>query len=204
MSDEYYQSPVEVFSESPRIFTIRLENKDDITNSLAERFWNECRKCKNRINPEFSRIRNRIEIDGVVYKYYRMSWCDDCMEKYHKGVFNRKRTRSGFYSAGELYGRTKNNARQKGIDFNLDRTWFELRYNLGICEYTGLRFCLEKKGKIPSPLSPSIDRISPAKGYTKDNCVMCCWAINLLKYQWEMSEVIPLVKALIDKSNKPK
>lgn len=76
--------------------------------------------------------------------------------------------------------------KKNGIEYDLDRDWILERLR-GTCEITGLPFKHQKHvpGKSkpgPGPKSPSIDRIDPAKGYTKDNCRMVLHCVNMFKF----------------------
>lgn len=83
--------------------------------------------------------------------------------------------------ANELYQNAKKRAKKLRLSFNLTREWIEDRLRLGHCELTGVPFTLER-GRHPA--SPSVDRRSPAKGYTKANCRLCTFHINVSLSQW--------------------
>jgi hypothetical protein len=70
----------------------------------------------------------------------------------------------------------------KGLTFELDANWAAARWT-GKCEVTGLDFAPPERrtGYKNRNFSPSIDKIDPAKGYTKDNCRFVLLAVNSLK-----------------------
>jgi hypothetical protein len=79
-----------------------------------------------------------------------------------------------------MLGAAKSRAKKKGLDYSLDKAWLLARLTPMKCELTGLDLRMlddEHHGR-QAPLAPSIDRIDSAKGYTKDNCRVVCWAIN--------------------------
>lgn len=84
-----------------------------------------------------------------------------------------------------MLSRFKSKAKSESLPFNLDLEWFRSRIEQNTCEVTGLEFeWLQyeggRKGR-RSLFSPSVDRIDNSRGYTKDNCRMVVWGVNLLK-----------------------
>jgi hypothetical protein len=94
-------------------------------------------------------------------------------------------------------------AKKEGLEFDLDKDWIEKRINHGCCEETGIPFKrLEYKRNGQGrrgPWVPSIDRIDNAKGYTKSNCRVVVWMLNLMKSNWTDSDVQALCLALAAK-----
>jgi len=89
----------------------------------------------------------------------------------------------------------------------------ELDFNLEIldlykqlqqpCPKTGITFVLNNKGQNignRNPYSPSIDKIDPTKGYTKDNCRIVCWWYNVTKQRYSDEEVLNLCKQIVASS----
>lgn len=56
----------------------------------------------------------------------------------------------------------------------------------GLCYYTGDKLLLEAN----SLLTISVDRIDPLLPYQRDNMVLCCHIVNLMKQQLQVSEFI--------------
>jgi predicted nucleic acid-binding Zn ribbon protein len=94
---------------------------------------------------------------------------------------------------------TKSRAKTLGIAFNLDEAWMASRWT-GSCELTALPFSemTERKGYKNTHFSPSIDRISPTKGYTKNNCRIVLWAVNSFKRDGTDEEMYRIARALMD------
>lgn len=87
------------------------------------------------------------------------------------------------YVAKKMSAKSQN-ARDRGIEFNL--TFASMRNLLSAkkCYYTGLQMTKSSGVKqIGSDLT--IDRIDASKGYVKGNVVACCYAANQLKSQVE-------------------
>lgn len=88
------------------------------------------------------------------------------------------------------------------LEFNLDAEWLLPRLK-GRCEITNLEFKMvkaeyrKKKQSGPKPFSPSIDRIDPNKGYTKDNCRLIISCVNAFKSTMTDKQMKNVAKALL-------
>ncbi len=85
--------------------------------------------------------------------------------------------------AAVLYGACRRRAEQKGIPFTLTKEWLQEKLS-GSCEATGLPFIFPEHKAGRGPLSPSVDRIDPEKGYTPENCRVIVWALNCAISTW--------------------
>lgn len=83
--------------------------------------------------------------------------------------------------ASRLKTRSKDNARNKNISFDLTKEYInELNAKQnGLCYWYGVK--METSLKPAFPLQYSLDRIDSSKGYTKDNVVLCSLMANLGK-----------------------
>lgn len=90
----------------------------------------------------------------------------------------------------------KQQCAEKGIPFDLDGTWAYKRLSKG-CELTGIPFELDVDGSI-SLYSPSIDRIDPTKGYTKDNCRLILNSLNCFKGTGTDEHIFQIAEALLN------
>lgn len=90
-------------------------------------------------------------------------------------------------------------SRQRNHEFNLTAEWAAATYT-GFCSLTGLPFinsAAQEAGTSGGrPYSPSIDRISPLKGYTQDNCRWVLFAVNSLKGTMTDAEMLTIARAL--------
>lgn len=106
--------------------------------------------------------------------------------------------------AYNLTNSTKYRAKKGGMSYDLDIDWIKER--LTVCEVTGVPFELrnvkikQSKGNYidRSPRSPSVDKINPSLGYTKNNCRVVIWWYNLCKATWSDDEVFKIIKEWIN------
>lgn len=85
-----------------------------------------------------------------------------------------------------------------GITSDLTIEWIEEKVARDECERTGIPFSdnLDLTAS-KDPFAPSLDRIDPAKGYTKDNVQVVCTIYNLAKSDWGDGPVIKMATALL-------
>lgn len=110
--------------------------------------------------------------------------CDSCYPAYRSSV-------NLFYSS-----RTR--AASKSLDHDLTLEYILAQVRKGFCARTGVAF---KSGGSDysdrNPDTPSIDRIDPTKGYTKDNVQFVTWHYNQAKGRFSDEEVLDLCKRVI-------
>jgi len=88
--------------------------------------------------------------------------------------------------------RLRKRATQKKLGFDLDDEWLTKKAARGVCEITGIPFDYNELAFVPS-----VDRIDSTKGYTKDNCMLILWLLNIAKgpedynllYEWAVEFV---------------
>lgn len=66
------------------------------------------------------------------------------------------------------------------------------------CALTGIDFVIEKK----HPLCPSLDKIEPDKGYTKDNVQWLSWAANRAKGDLTTHDFVTMCKRIVEVSER--
>lgn len=94
----------------------------------------------------------------------------------------------------------KSRAKKHGFEFDIDLKFLEELVSSKCCMVTGIPYNLGSRGGSKTyPFMPSIDRIDPSKGYTKDNCRLVCNIVNTAKLDWPesiLSETYKMVKML--------
>ena len=96
------------------------------------------------------------------------------------------------------YYRVKYNAEQRGIEFNVDLSYFE---SLPMtCHYTGVELTIERN----RDNTISYDRLDNSKGYVPGNIVTCCVNVNEMKRKMTKQELIEWCKKIVAHSEEKK
>jgi hypothetical protein len=144
----------------------------------------KCFKCKEfKTIEEFSK--NRSNYDG--YKKV----CKECFANYDSVKKGYEKKSKKYKTSLDHYFNSKipsikKKCELKNIPFDLKKGDLLEKYKLqnGRCYYSNLEI-EHNVGKL-SYNSISIERLSPEKGYTKDNIVLCAFNIN--SFKWMMNE----------------
>lgn len=72
----------------------------------------------------------------------------------------------------------RNRAERKGIPFNITKDDISIPEK---CPVLGITMKFTKGRRMQTHLTPTIDRIDPAKGYVKGNVIVVSWRVNWLK-----------------------
>lgn len=113
-------------------------------------------------------------VDG---RNYLFALCNSC-----KNASLKKRRHSNIQE--RLYHSCKHRATRQSLPFNLALEDIVVPV---VCPILGL--ILDPRGGKRSDLTPTVDRINPLKGYTKDNIVVCSWRANKLKSDATITEL---------------
>jgi len=97
-----------------------------------------------------------------------------------------------------LVSSSKYRAKLNNLEHDLDYEWAKERVHF--CEATGIKLEIRDCKTISknnyanrNPRTPTIDKIDPKKGYTKDNCRVVCWWYNLAKSYYSDETVLELM-----------
>jgi len=155
-------------------------NKEQKTNT---KYCNKCKTFKPR--SEFIKDKNS--------RYGLKNHCRPCLNSIRAARIIIPKTR-----LKKILNGVKSRAKEKNMPFNLNYEWVEVHARNG-CEMTGIPFDFSnpKNGNRINAHAPSVDRINPTKGYTKDNCRMVCWLYNSAKSYYTDKDVFNMAKALI-------
>lgn len=88
-------------------------------------------------------------------------------------------------------------AAERKIPFDLANEWVQFQLDLGVCELSGMKFEFALSGGRPHPFAPSLDRIDNSKGYTKGNCRIILWCLNLALNTWGEDVMLPVWRAIL-------
>lgn len=109
-----------------------------------------------------------------------------------KRPFNMTATEFDLYAAKRLVWKAEN-AKKRGIEFNLTIASMKNLLSAKKCFYTGIGLTKSTGKEDKLKLSDfTIDRIDGSKGYTKGNVVACCHAANQMKNQFESLGIVGL------------
>lgn len=142
----------------------------------------ECDKIRLRIfkekNPNYFKVKGKERYDRTEnparYLKYR--------EKNLDRVNNYMRTTRGRFLT--LLNSARGRAKKASVPYELDLEWLMEKYEKQskCCLLTGIQLLLESNrggSRAFGPFSPSLDRIIPKLGYTKENTRLVCTFINL-------------------------
>lgn len=111
---------------------------------------------------DFSSYREYKQSYNSWHRAHNPEYHSDRHKKYNRGIKG-------------LYSRLKRQARSAKVACDISmEDLVELR-KIG---------CVYECGNSLSSASPSLDRINPKAGYTKDNVVPCCIKCNMIKGDW--------------------
>jgi len=89
------------------------------------------------------------------------------------------------YAVSDSLPRARSRAAQCHLPFDLTPEFVAdlMRSQNFVCAVSGLRFDLFRTGarekKVRLPFRPSLDRITPERGYIQDNVRIVCFAVNM-------------------------
>lgn len=96
--------------------------------------------------------------------------------------------------------RARLRSKASGTPFAIDFAFVREQYaeQKGKCYYTGLKFSLEKgfgRGS-KNGLTPSLERVDNAQGYTEENTVIVCVHANRAKMHYDLEDLLLLSRRL--------
>jgi hypothetical protein len=116
-------------------------------------------------------------------KYKRLQYAKNPQAMREKSRSDRRKNRAWW-----LLRNARVRARVKGMAFDLDQHWAELKDRIDrlTCELSGVPLDVDS---LRDWNSPSLDRINCKKGYTYDNVRVVCFAMNCALGTWGESKL---------------
>lgn len=177
-------------------------------------FHDACRECddKEKRNTEWNGDLLKCHICGKFLPIDKFSYsdhypyrdnhdgrCCDCKTKQMQGARNEydektrleKTLRMRFYAA-------RDRAKKRGLKFELTTEFLKELWEKqdGKCAITKLPMTfINDEGRIYTNVS--IDQIEPNNGYTKENVQLVCMAVNQLKSDFTMNEVLTICESIV-------
>ena len=157
-------------------------NKDS-TDSYG--FQKSCKGCQKKRSAEY-RKKNKEYFDRKNKEHYNKEDNKKRYEKYKDNFLKRKAVHDTSLR-GKMYNlleAARTRAKNKKLDIDIDLEFLLDLYEKqeGKCALTNIKFTFERNPigvKNLLPYNPSIDKINPSKGYTKDNVRLLLVIMNL-------------------------
>ena len=183
---------------------------NDCADPAASRY--KCSRCQERkAASEFSvaaRRRNKHK-----------AWCRQCSgddereararDPEHFSEMRRRQDRARAqrnqpeYWSRRLHSNAQQRAREDDLPFALDREWIEEKLRRNRCEATGLPFTFTagqgKGANRENAFGPSIDKIDPERGYTRNNCRVVVNIYNTARGRGEDEALTRLCRAVLSR-----
>lgn len=99
------------------------------------------------------------------------------------------------YRAASCLRNCKATAKRQGVPFSLDIDWLAEKFTAGVCELTGVALDF---GPGRGALSPSLDRHTPRRGYTQENCRVIAFHLNTALAEFGEDELAGLCVAFLN------
>jgi len=152
---------------------------------------------KNWINNNRDKVRKQRE-------RYRKKHHEKAVECVAKSFIKRKKETPVEYAAYKLYHAAKYRAKKKSLEFDLTKDWILEKLNNGLCEASGIKIEFSEKYSrnrhaFSEPFSPSLDKINPKGGYTKENTQIVVWIYNAAKSSFTHNDVLTLAKSIVSR-----
>lgn len=131
---------------------------------------------------------------GVQYEpWTERSYCRPCKSK-RSYQYVKYKTNHPIGWAIRLRNKAQSRAKAKNLEFDLTREFILGKLEKGVCEVTGVPLDLSGGGR--KPLTPSLDKIDPMKGYTQDNVQLVSFIYNVAKGDWKHEDVLDFARSL--------
>lgn len=152
-----------------------------------------CSRC-GEVKPVSEFSKNRSQKNGLACQ------CKTCVKEYQEANVDKIRKQKNAYAARKkeyykeyrkanvdafILSQIKARAKKKGLDFSL-----ELKDIQGVAHCPVFGYRLKRGEGKAVPTSPSVDRIDPSKGYTKDNIQILSQRANAMKQDASPEELI--------------
>lgn len=102
----------------------------------------------------------------------------------------------------KIFISSRSRAINKSLEFNLSiQTLIELAHKAnGKCMLTGIPWDYKTtNGRKKKPWIPSLDRIDSKLGYTKENCRLVSWAVNVALFDFGEQVLLKIAEGVIQK-----
>ncbi len=124
----------------------------------------------------------------------RRIWCRTCIAQY---ISEKKRDPIGA-RVKQWMSSASIRSKKRGLDFELDAGYLRtLAESTNRCPYCPKSISYEYAEADRGNDTPTLDRIRPGLGYTKQNVTICCWGCNNLKSDTPGARLLELGEAVL-------
>ncbi len=101
--------------------------------------------------------------------------------------------------AKKMFRDAKARAKKANVSFDITLDWILVKLERGVCEETGIILDLNTFGtRRHTYNAPSLDRVIPELGYTKENTKMTCFMYNCAKNEFTKGELFEVCSAFVN------
>jgi hypothetical protein len=125
--------------------------------------------------------------------------CKKCTSlKYYRTSNEKYKTQSKTWAQTAIFHyrflSARARAKCQNLSFDIDENHLKVLWELqkGLCYYTGEQMTIKRN----DPACVSVSRKKVTKGYTKENTVLCCWRINIIKSSMSDDEFIEMARKI--------
>lgn len=127
---------------------------------------------------------------------------NDRLRNWDRNRYQNGRKQDPRHRASILNCGARKRSTERDLEYDLDIDWVHEKLLKGVCEVSGIPFKFDYEYTpggygVGRAFAPSLDRVDPMKGYTKDNVKVVVWCYNACKGVASHNEVLILAKALV-------
>jgi hypothetical protein len=151
-----------------------------------------CNKCNKELS--FNKFRERKDTGWKDINYkFRYSYCRECEKKRFKEAYKKD-------PIPQMLSNSKIRAKAKKLPHNITSDDIrEVWPKDNICPVLKKPFEMGFKSGKTKSMAPSLDKIIPSKGYTKDNIVVISDIVNRLKSDASLEDLKKIINFYIKK-----
>lgn len=178
------------FCNGCKLLKLNTEYRNYNKKRNIRKFASKCKECADIINQKYV-DNNKEKVAKIKNKHY-LTLSKEIIEKRHKEYVKNHYIKLMFQTL-------KHNAKVRNLCVEIDVSFIEELYEKQnhFCYYTGREMNLIKGDK---ERVVSVDRVDSSKGYTKENVVLCCQKVNIVKNDLSYQNFLILCEEVLKQS----
>jgi len=166
---------------------------------MSEKICTKCGISKN-ISDFYKNSRNKNKVRSCCKNCYLKFYPHKTNDKSRQTWQKYRKSEKGLIT--QLLNNARDRAKRKNLPFELDKSWVIEKIKSNTCELSGIQFIYESIGEYrANPFAPSIDKINPLKGYTKDNSRLVVFCVNMARSDWGDEILFKMSKSIVNNNN---